>query len=68
MKSEFDLDAYGIIGLGKFGLSIDLELSKGGKDVIVLEIEEEKLDAVKDQLANIYPVTGITQDVLKESG
>ncbi len=68
MKSDFDLDAYGIIGLGKFGLSLALELTKAGKDVIVLEIEEEKLDAVKDQLANIYPVTGITQDVLKESG
>jgi len=68
MTSDFDLDAYGIIGLGKFGLSLALELTKAGKDVIVLEIEEEKLDAVKDQLENIYPVTGITQDVLRESG
>ncbi|MBI9094983.1 MAG: TrkA family potassium uptake protein [Sphaerochaeta sp.] len=68
MKSDFDLDAYGIIGLGRFGLSLALELTKAGKEVIVLEIEEEKLDAVKDKLANIYPVKGITQDVLKESG
>ena len=68
MKSDFDSDAYGIIGLGKFGLSLALELTKAGKDVIVLEIEEEKLDAVKDQLSYLYPVTGITQDVLRESG
>lgn len=68
MKSEFDSDAYGIIGLGRFGLSLALELTKAGKEVIVLEIEEEKLDAVKDKLSNVYPVTGITQDVLKESG
>ncbi len=68
MKSEFDLDAYGIIGLGKFGLSLALALTEAGKDVIVLEIEEEKLDAVKDKLSNLYPVTSITQDVLRESG
>ncbi len=68
MKKEFDPDSYGIIGLGRFGLSLALELTKAGKNVIVLEIEAEKLDAVKDQLENIYPVKAITEDVLHESG
>lgn len=68
MKKEFDPDAYGIIGLGRFGLSLALELTAAGKHVIVLEIEAEKLDAVKDQIENIYPVKAITADVLNESG
>ncbi|MEA4860146.1 Ktr system potassium uptake protein A [bioreactor metagenome] len=68
MKKEFDPDAYGIIGLGRFGLSLALELTAAGKHVIVLEIEAEKLDAVKDQIENIYPVKAITTDVLNESG
>ncbi|NCC91507.1 MAG: TrkA family potassium uptake protein, partial [Spirochaetia bacterium] len=68
MKKEFDPDAYGIIGLGRFGLSLALELTAAGKQVIVLEIEAEKLDAVKDQIENIYPVKAITADVLNESG
>ncbi len=36
--------------------------------MIVLEIEAEKLDAVKDQIDNIYPVKSITAEVLEESG
>lgn len=69
MKKEYDPDAYGIIGLGgRFGLSLALELTKAGKQVIVLEIEEEKLNAVKDQLENIYPVKSVSEEVLHESG
>lgn len=68
MKKEFDPNAFGIIGLGRFGLALALELTKAGKQVIVLEIEAEKLDAVKDQIENIYPVKAITAEVLEESG
>lgn len=68
MKSGYNADSYGIIGLGRFGTSLALELTKAGKEVVVLEIETEKLDAIKDQIANIYPVKSITRDVLRESG
>lgn len=68
MKKEFDPNAFGIIGLGRFGLALALELTKAGKQVIVLEIEAEKLDAIKDQIENIYPVKTITAEVLEESG
>ncbi|WP_293908891.1 potassium channel family protein, partial [Sphaerochaeta sp. UBA5836] len=52
----------------RFGLSLALALTEAGKHVIVLEIEAEKLDAVKDQIDNIYPVKSITAEVLEESG
>jgi trk system potassium uptake protein TrkA len=68
MKPGYNADAYGIIGLGRFGTALALELTKAGKEVVVLEIETEKLDAIKDQISNIYPVKGITRDILKESG
>jgi len=50
MNKECDPNAFGIIGLGRFGLSLALALTGAGKHVIVLEIEAEKLDAVKDQI------------------
>ena len=68
MKNEYDENAFGIIGLGRFGLSLALELTNAGKEVIVLEIEAEKLEAIKDQISNIYPVKVITKEVLQESG
>jgi trk system potassium uptake protein TrkA len=68
MKAGYNADSYGIIGLGRFGTALALELSKSGKEVVVLEIETEKLDAIKDQISNIYPVKSITRDILRESG
>jgi len=68
MKTGYDDNAFGIIGLGRFGLSLALELTNAGKEVIVLEIEAEKLEAIKDQISNIYPVKVITKEVLQESG
>lgn len=68
MKTGYDENAFGIIGLGRFGLSLALELTNAGKEVIVLEIEAEKLEAIKDQISNIYPVKVITKEVLQESG
>ncbi len=66
--SGFDANSFGIIGLGKFGTALASELIKAGKDVVVLEKEEDKLDEVKDFIEHIYPVTQITQDILIDTG
>ena len=66
--SGHDVNSFGIIGLGRFGTALALELVKAGKDVVVLEIDESKLNAVKDIIEHIYPVDEITQDILIDSG
>lgn len=68
MKLGYDPNSFGIIGLGRFGTSLALELAEAGKDVVVLEIEESKLAPVKDVIEHVFPVDQITKDVLIDSG
>lgn len=64
----FNQNAYGIIGLGNFGTALALSLVDSGKEVVVLEKEESKLETVKGVIEHIYPVDQITPDILNESG
>ena len=63
-----DPNSYGIIGLGRFGTTVALELAKAGKDVVVLENDVSKIAEIKGQIDHIFPVETITQEVLVESG
>ncbi|MDC7246146.1 MAG: TrkA family potassium uptake protein [Sphaerochaetaceae bacterium] len=67
-KNQHDPNAYGIIGLGRFGTALALELAKAKKRVVVLDIDEGKLGSVKDFITNAHIVTSISRDVLEESG
>lgn len=66
--SGHDGNSFGIIGLGKFGLALAKELVKAGKDVVVLEKDESKLDGVKGMIEHLYPIDQITQDILVDTG
>lgn len=68
MKPGHNPNSFGIIGLGNFGTALALELSRAGKEVVVLEIDEAKLSLVKDEIENVHPVDSITREVLIESG
>lgn len=68
MKPGHDPNSFGVIGLGRFGTALALELAGAGKDVVVLEIDESKLAPVKDVIEHIHPVDQITREVLEESG
>jgi trk system potassium uptake protein TrkA len=68
VKKKFDKNAFGIIGLGRFGTAVAIELAKAKKSVIVLDIDEEKLGAVKDYITHAHIVNGINKNVLEESG
>jgi len=63
-----DSNSYGIIGLGRVGTTVVLELVQAGKEVVVLETDEAKIAAIKGKIEHIYPVDTITQEVLVESG
>jgi trk system potassium uptake protein TrkA len=54
--------------LGKFGTALAIQLVQAGKDVVVLEKDESKLDSVKSMIEHVYPVDQITEDILIDSG
>lgn len=68
MQHFTDNNLYGVIGLGRFGTSLALELTDAGKDVIVLDIDEGKLQPLKDRIIHLYQIEQINREVLLEAG
>jgi trk system potassium uptake protein TrkA len=68
MKPGHNPNSFGIIGLSRFGTALALELTRAGKEVVVLEIDESKLSLVKGEIEHIHPVDSITREILIESG
>ena len=46
---------YAVIGLGQFGSAIARKLSEKGAEVIAIDIDEEKVESIKEDVA--YAVT-----------
>lgn len=59
---------YGIIGLGRFGMSLTKTLAEAGEDVIVLDRKEEKLREVRDYVQEAFLVDKLTKESLEECG
>lgn len=59
---------YGIIGLGRFGMSLAKVLSEAGEDVIVLDKDEDKLREVRDYVQEAFYARKLTKEVLEECG
>ena len=41
-------DSYGIVGLGRFGFALALELAAAGADLLVLDRDEEKISRLRE--------------------
>ncbi len=60
--------SYGIIGLGRFGQALSKELATTGADLIVLDINEEKVRELRDYTDNAYVVKNLDKKTLAETG
>ncbi len=60
--------SYGIIGLGRFGQALSRELASIGADLIVLDINEEKVRELRDYTDNAYVVKNLDKKTLAETG
>ncbi len=67
-KSKKGRNTYGIIGLGKFGYALALELAQAGADIMVLDRDEEKVRDFKDYTENAFIVKSLDKKTLAESG
>ncbi len=59
---------YGIIGLGRFGMSLAMELSNAGADIIVLDQDEVKASILREHVENVFVVKNLEKHTLLEAG
>ncbi len=67
-RTKKDKNTYGIIGLGKFGYALALELAQAGADIMVLDCDEEKVRDFRDYTDNAFVTKNLDKKTLSESG
>ncbi len=67
-KKKTDKNTYGIIGLGRFGHALAMELAAAGAELIVLDQDEEKIRELRDYTDNAYIVKNLDKKTLSETG
>lgn len=60
--------SYGIVGLGRFGHSLALELANLGADLLVVEKDEEKVRELREYTDNTFVVKTLDKKTLSETG
>ncbi len=61
-------ELYGIIGLGRFGLALTQTLAELGKDLLVIDNNEEKIKHAAQFTDNAFTVGTLNHDTLQEAG
>lgn len=64
MKSN----TFGIIGLGRFGTALAITLAEAGKDVIVVDKNEEKVKAIRQYTEYAFVTDNLSKEALSEVG
>ncbi len=67
-KNKKMQNTYGIIGLGRFGTALALELAHSGADLIVLDKDEEKIREIREYTENAFIVKNLEKKTLEETG
>lgn len=67
-KSKNGKTTYGIVGLGRFGYALAIELAEAGADLIVLDQSEDKVRELREIIENAYVIKTLDKKSLQESG
>lgn len=59
---------FGIIGIGRFGFSLAKTLLEAGRDVIVLDCDENKIKNIRAFTDNAFVVNNLDKETLRETG
>ncbi len=68
VKKQKGTVEFGIIGLSTFGTSLAKELSDAGKEVIVMDQDENKIKALKGIVDEVFVVKNLDKETLEETG
>lgn len=67
-KRKNDKNTYGIVGLGRFGTALALELAKAGAELIVMDRDEEKVRQMREYTDNAFVVSNLDKKTLMDTG
>lgn len=67
-KTTKNKTTYGIIGLGRFGMALALELAKAEADLLVIDRDEEKVREMREYTENAFVVPTLDKKTLGETG
>ncbi len=67
-KKKQEKNIYAILGLGRFGYALAMELAASGADIIVLDRNEEKIRELREYTENAYVVHDLDKKTLMETG
>ena len=67
-KFKNDNMTYGIVGLGRFGMALAIDLAESGSEIIALDSNEEKVRAIRDYTENAFIVKNLEKKTLIETG
>ena len=67
-KSKNDKMTYGIVGLGRFGMALAIDLAESGSEIIALDSNEEKVRAIREYTENAFIVKNLEKKTLIETG
>ena len=60
--------SYGRIGLGRFGSALASTLAEAGKEIMVLDCNEEKVRQIRNFTEHAYVVKDLQKETLRETG
>lgn len=66
MKTK--MNSFGVIGLGRFGMAIAQYLAEAGKDVMIVDQKEEKVQELRHLTEYAFVVERLTRQTLEEIG
>lgn len=67
-KDKKSKTTYGIIGVGRFGKALALELAASGAEILVIDRDEEKIRDLREITENAYIVKNLDKESLLETG
>lgn len=67
-KRKNDKMTYGIVGLGRFGYALAVELARSGAELLVLDREEEKVREMREFTENAFVTKSLDKKTLSETG
>lgn len=67
-KQKKESATFGIVGLGRFGYALAMELAESGAELLVIDKDEEKVRELRDITENAFVVKNLDKKSLLETG
>ncbi len=67
-KNMKNVNTYAILGLGRFGMALAMELAQSGAELIVMDRDEEKVREMREYTENAFVVRDLDKKTLSATG